>query len=90
MDSASHLSIIIDFSPQQWHLSASKSTSTNAQTPFSLDDFLPQLFVLINAHLASQHENTLTVIGAFPGKRLCWLMAATCLVLWAHPSLTGV
>jgi transcription initiation factor TFIIH subunit 3 len=71
MDSASHLSIIIDFSPQQWHLSALTSASTNGQTPFSLADFLPQLFVFLNAHLASQHENTLNVIGAFPGKRLC-------------------
>ncbi|KIM30388.1 hypothetical protein M408DRAFT_21905 [Serendipita vermifera MAFF 305830] len=64
MESASHLSIIIDFSPQQWHSSSSNSD----QGPFSLASFLPQLFIFLNAHLASQHENTLTIVGAFPGK----------------------
>jgi len=59
MESASHLSVLIDLSPTQWLLS----------TPFTLADFLPILFVFLNAHLVAQHENTLNVFGAFPGKR---------------------
>ncbi|PVG01200.1 Tfb4-domain-containing protein [Serendipita vermifera] len=65
MENACHLSIIIDFSPSQWLQS---SLEGQKQTPFNLASFLPLLFVFLNAHLASQHENTLTVFGAFPGK----------------------
>ncbi|KAG8759282.1 RNA polymerase II transcription factor B subunit 4 [Serendipita sp. 396] len=67
MDNAIHLSVIIDFSPSQWYLS---SEQTADQSSFSLADFLPQLFVFLNAHLALQYENTLDVFGAFPGKSL--------------------
>lgn len=62
----SHLSVVVDLSPTQWHLS---SHSSNAY-PLALNSFLSQLLVFLNAHLASKHENTLAVFGAFPGKRL--------------------
>lgn len=65
MDKASHLSVIIDLSPTQWHASAG---SANA-FPLSLRAFLSQLLAFLNAHIASKHENTLTVFGALPGKR---------------------
>jgi len=63
MDKPSHLSLIIDLSPSQWHLAA--STQSN---PLSLKSFLSQLLAFINAHIASKHENTLAVFGALPGK----------------------
>jgi len=65
MDNASHLSVIVDLSPTQWHLS---SQSDNTY-PLSLKDFLSQLLAFLNIHVASKHENTLAVFGAFPGKR---------------------
>ncbi|CCA72023.1 related to TFIIH basal transcription factor complex p34 subunit [Serendipita indica DSM 11827] len=65
MENASHLSVILDLSPSQWYQS---SQTSGDKHPLSLAHFLPQLFVFLNAHLASQHENTLTVFGAFPGK----------------------
>ncbi|KIM91931.1 hypothetical protein PILCRDRAFT_101 [Piloderma croceum F 1598] len=64
MDNASHLSVIVDLSPTQWHLS-SQSDNTH---PLSLKDFLSQLLAFLNMHIASKHENTLAVFGAFPGK----------------------
>ncbi|PBK74556.1 Tfb4-domain-containing protein [Armillaria solidipes] len=60
----SHLSVVVDLSPTQWHLSGH---SSNAY-PLALNSFLSQLLVFLNAHLASKHENTLAVFGAFPGK----------------------
>ncbi|KAI0785632.1 transcription factor Tfb4-domain-containing protein [Abortiporus biennis] len=68
MDKASHLSIILDLSPTQWHLFAQPSP-TNAH-PLSLSSFLSQLFAFLNAHIACKDENTLTVYGAFPGKSI--------------------
>lgn len=53
----SHLSVIIDLSPSQWHLSS---------LPFSL--FISQLLTFLNAHIALKHENTLAVFAALPGK----------------------
>jgi len=65
MDKPSHLSVIIDLSPTQWHLSAEP---TNPY-PLPLKTFLSQLLAFLNAHIASKHENTLAVFGALPGKR---------------------
>ncbi|KIK67218.1 hypothetical protein GYMLUDRAFT_37291 [Collybiopsis luxurians FD-317 M1] len=60
-----HLSLVIDLSPSQWHLSQSHSPY-----PLSLSSFLSQLFAFLNAHIASRHENTLAVFGAFPRNSL--------------------
>lgn len=65
MDKASHLSVIVDLSPIQWHL----SSQSNNTYPLSLKDFLSQLLAFLNMHVAAKHENTLAVFGAFPGKR---------------------
>ncbi|KII92795.1 hypothetical protein PLICRDRAFT_37587 [Plicaturopsis crispa FD-325 SS-3] len=64
MDNATHLSVIVDLSPTQWHLSA----ETDNAHPLPLSVFLSQFLVFLNAHIASKHENTLAVFGAFPGK----------------------
>ncbi|KAJ8582467.1 transcription factor Tfb4 [Rhizopogon salebrosus TDB-379] len=64
MEEASHLSVVVDLSPTQWHLSA----QTSNQYPLSIETFLSQLLAFLNAHIASKHENTLVVFGAFPGK----------------------
>lgn len=64
-DKASHLSVVVDLSPSQWHLSAQNDNPS----PLSLRDFMSQLLAFLNTHLASKHENTLAVFGAFPGKR---------------------
>jgi transcription initiation factor TFIIH subunit 3 len=61
----SHLSVVIDLSPSQWHLSADPLNTY----PLPLNTFLSQLLAFLNAHIASKHENTLAVFGAFPGKR---------------------
>ncbi|KAG6903098.1 hypothetical protein C0995_006285 [Termitomyces sp. Mi166 len=61
--SGSHLSVVLDLSPTQWHLSAQHALPLNA--------FLAQLLAFLNAHIASKHENTLAVFGAFPGNSLC-------------------
>lgn len=65
MEKASHLSVILDLSPVQWHLSAQ---ATNPY-PLSVETFLSHLLAFLNAHVASKHENTLAVFGALPGKR---------------------
>lgn len=65
MDAASHLSVVIDFSPSQWHQSAHNVNPY----PLSLNSFLSQLLAFLNSHIAFKHENTLAVFGAFPGKR---------------------
>jgi transcription initiation factor TFIIH subunit 3 len=61
--SSSHLSLIIDLSPSQWHLSAQ---STH---PLSFQTFLSHVLTFLNSHIAAKHENTLAVFGALPGKR---------------------
>ncbi|KAF9469912.1 transcription factor Tfb4-domain-containing protein [Collybia nuda] len=62
----SHLSLVIDMSPMQWHLSG-EGPPTNAY-PLTLDAFLSQLLAFLNSHVASKDENTLAVFGAFPGR----------------------
>ncbi|KAH9083474.1 transcription factor Tfb4 [Lactarius deliciosus] len=64
MDRSCHLSLIIDLSPSQWHLSA-QSTSPH---PLSFQTFLSLVLTFLNSHIASKHENTLAVFGALPGK----------------------
>ena len=59
----SHLSVVVDLSPLQWHLSKEDSSS------LSLEAFLTHFLTFLNSHIASKHENTLAVFGAFPGKR---------------------
>jgi len=61
-----HLSLILDLSPTQWHLS---SLDTNPQ-PLSLRLFISQVLVFLNAHLASRHDNTIAVLAALPGKNV--------------------
>jgi hypothetical protein len=63
--SSSHLSLIIDLSPSQWHLSAQ---STNPH-PLPFQTFLSHVLTFLNSHIAAKHENTLAVFGALPGKR---------------------
>ncbi|KAF8307011.1 Tfb4-domain-containing protein, partial [Clavulina sp. PMI_390] len=63
VDGPSHLTLILDLSPKQWHLSSIPSN----EHPLSLEDFLPQLLTFINAHLAARHDNSITVYGALPG-----------------------
>ena len=65
MDRASHLSVVLDLSPVQWHLSGQP---TNVH-PLPLSSFLSQLLAFLNAHIACKDENTLAVFGAFPGQR---------------------
>lgn len=65
MDGSSHLSLIIDLSPSQWHLSAQPSNPR----PLSFQTFLSHVLTFLNSHIASKHENTLAVFGALPGKR---------------------
>lgn len=66
MDKASHLSLILDLSPSQWLLSADAAANPH---PLPLSTFLSHLLTFINSHIASKHENSLAVFGAFPGKR---------------------
>lgn len=65
MDRSCHLSLIIDLSPTQWHLSAQP---TNPH-PLSFQTFLSLVLTFLNSHIAAKHENTLAVFGALPGKR---------------------
>ena len=65
MDKASHLSVVLDLSPTQWHLSAQPSNTH----PLSLSAFLSHLLAFLNAHIACKDENSLAVFGALPGKR---------------------
>lgn len=73
LDAPSDLILILDLAPKQWHLSSLESN----EHPLSLEDFLPQVLTFINAHLAGRHENTITVLGAFPGQRLVSTSNAT-------------
>jgi transcription initiation factor TFIIH subunit 3 len=66
LDAPTHLTLILDLSPKQWHLSSLESNEFS----LSLDAFLSQVLAFINAHLAGRHDNTITVFGAFPGTRL--------------------
>ncbi|KAH9979168.1 TFIIH subunit Tfb4/p34 [Russula compacta] len=63
MDGSSHLSLIIDLSPSQWHLSAQTTPY-----PLSFRSFLSHLLTFLNSHIAAKHENTLAVFAALPGK----------------------
>ncbi|KDR75209.1 hypothetical protein GALMADRAFT_249181 [Galerina marginata CBS 339.88] len=60
---ASHLSVVVDLSPAQWHKSAN-----DPESPLALPAFLSQLLAFLNAHIALKHENTLAVFAALPGK----------------------
>lgn len=82
MEKASHLSVIVDLSPTQWHLSA----QTSNQHPLSVETFLSQLLAFLNAHIASKHENSLVVFGALPGKSVM-LYSSTELLSDDVPSL---
>lgn len=73
MDGSSHLSLIIDLSPSQWHLSAQSSNPH----PLSFQTFLSHVLTFLNSHIASKHENTLAVFGALPGKRWAYNTAGT-------------
>ncbi|EJD02839.1 Tfb4-domain-containing protein [Fomitiporia mediterranea MF3/22] len=64
IDNPSHLAIILDLFPTQWHLS---SLPKNAY-PHSFKSFLAQTLAFLNFHLTLKHENALVVYGAFPGK----------------------
>ena len=55
---ASHLSLVLDLAPAHWH-----------RADLSLAQFLPQLLVFLNAHVALTHDNSLAVFAALPGKR---------------------
>ncbi|KAH8814694.1 transcription factor Tfb4 [Flagelloscypha sp. PMI_526] len=56
----SHLSVILDLTPSNWHYSAGAG--------LSLDTAIPQLLTFFNAHIALKHENSLAVYGALPNK----------------------
>ncbi|KAF8904473.1 transcription factor Tfb4-domain-containing protein [Gymnopilus junonius] len=59
----SHLSVVVDLSPAQWHRAAADRDS-----PLAVDAFVSQLLAFLNAHIALKHENSLAVFAAFPGK----------------------
>ncbi|KIL65959.1 hypothetical protein M378DRAFT_161605 [Amanita muscaria Koide BX008] len=61
-----HLSVVVDLSPTQWHLSALQPPAN--VYPLPLSSFLSQLLAFLNSHMACKHENTLAVFGALPGK----------------------
>ena len=65
MDKPSHLSIVLDLSPKQWHLSAQPSSPH----PITLATFLSHLLAFLNAHIACKDENSIALFGALPGKR---------------------
>ncbi|KJA20721.1 hypothetical protein HYPSUDRAFT_118008, partial [Hypholoma sublateritium FD-334 SS-4] len=63
---ASHLSLVLDLAPAHWH-----------RADLSLAQFLPQLLVFLNAHVALTHANSLAVFAALPGKSVMLHPAAT-------------
>ena len=65
MDKASHLGVVLDLSPKQWHLAAQPSNSH----PITLATFLSHMLAFLNAHIACKDENSLAVFGALPGRR---------------------
>ena len=72
IEPSSHLSVILDLSPTQWH-HASQHTYDELQPQSSqtltFRSFITQTLAFLNSHLALKHENTLAVYGALPGKR---------------------
>ena len=76
MDKASHLSVVLDLSPTQWHLAAQSRTSHS----LTLSTFLSHLLSFLNAHIACKDENSLAVFGALPGKWCVVAFAAVCIV----------
>ncbi|KAF9454037.1 Tfb4-domain-containing protein [Macrolepiota fuliginosa MF-IS2] len=64
MDASSHLSVVLDLPPAQWHRSAHHTQ------PLDLPSFLSHVLVFLNAHIANCAENSLAVFGAFPGNSL--------------------
>ncbi|KAF5351960.1 hypothetical protein D9756_007562 [Leucocoprinus leucothites] len=59
MDASSHLSVVLDLPPAQWHRAAHHG--------LPLSDFLSHVLVFLHAHIAANAENSLAVFGAFPG-----------------------
>lgn len=74
MDTASHLSVVIDLSPTQWHLSSEAAKGDSR--PLSLEFFFSQLLVFLNSHIACKDENTLAVFGALPGRSVLLFSSA--------------
>ncbi|KAJ3482184.1 hypothetical protein NLI96_g7158 [Meripilus lineatus] len=72
MDKASHLGVVLDLSPSQWH-----SATPDLPPPLSLSSFLSQVLAFLNMHLACKDENTLSVHGAFPGKSVLLYSTST-------------
>ncbi len=71
VEPSSHLSVILDLSPTQWHL-ASQYNENELQSQsqaITFRSFITQTLAFLNSHLALKHENTLAVYGALPGKR---------------------
>ncbi|EKM54491.1 uncharacterized protein PHACADRAFT_258371 [Phanerochaete carnosa HHB-10118-sp] len=64
MDNASHLGVVLDLSPKQWHLAAQPSNPH----PITLVASLSHLLAFLNAHIACKDENSLALFGALPGK----------------------
>ncbi|KAG8747852.1 RNA polymerase II transcription factor B subunit 4 [Ceratobasidium sp. 414] len=60
-----HLILIIDLSPSQWQASAATPNGG-----MDLSTFMSQVLVFVNCHLACRQENSVAVLGAFPGKAL--------------------
>jgi transcription initiation factor TFIIH subunit 3 len=60
-----HLILILDLSPSQWQSSA--LTAPNGG--MDLSTFMSQVLVFINSHLACRQENSVAILGAFPGRR---------------------
>ncbi|QRV94192.1 transcription factor TFIIH complex subunit Tfb4 [Ceratobasidium sp. AG-Ba] len=61
-----HLILIIDLSPSQWQSSVTSAPNSG----LDLLTFLSQVLVFVNSHLACRQENSVAVLGAFPGKSL--------------------
>ncbi|KAF8608776.1 transcription factor Tfb4 [Ceratobasidium sp. AG-I] len=65
-----HLILIIDVSPSQWQLSASNAANGGSGTGMDLSTFMTQVLVFVNSHLACRQENSVSILGAFPGRSL--------------------
>ncbi|KLO09243.1 transcription factor Tfb4 [Schizopora paradoxa] len=72
IEPSSHLSVIIDLSPTQWHLASLQNNNElqpqSSQQVLTFRSFITQTLAFLNSHLALKHENTLAVYGALPGK----------------------
>lgn len=73
MDKASHIGVVLDLSPKQWHLAAQPSNPHS----ITLAAFLSHLLAFVNAHIACNDENSFALFGALPGKR-CVLQGLGC------------